>query len=172
MTTPPPAPPAPAPTPPAPTPPAPTPPAPTPPAPAADDEVTKLRAVLDDERKQRKAAEAKLDKLTRDGMTEQERAVATAKAEGRAEAAAEHARDLAAAEFRAKAAGRIADPAAALAVLDLDKLVKDGKPDEAAIAKLVDQLAVVPAPPGRVPPGPRQTPAGDGDWIRDQLSNR
>jgi hypothetical protein len=158
------------PAPPAPTPPAPTPPAPTPPAPPADDELTKLRAVLDDERKQRKAAEAKLDKLARDGMTEQERAVATAKAEGRAEAAAEHARDLAAAEFRAKAAGRISDPAAALAVLDLDKLVKDGKPDEAAIGKLVDQLAVVPPTPGRVPPGPRQTGSGDGDWLRDQLN--
>ena len=173
MTTPPspPAPPAPpAPNPPAPTPPAPTPPAPTPPAPApADDELTKLRAVLDDERKQRKAAEAKLDKLTREGMTEQEQAIANAKAEGKAEAAAEHARALAAAEFRAQAAGKITNPDAALAVLDLSKLVKDGKPDTTAIAAVVAQLAAVPPPPGHIPAGPRQPSPNGGDWMGDQL---
>jgi hypothetical protein len=170
MTTPP-TPPAP-PAPPAPNPPAPTPPPapPTPPAPPADDELAKLRAVLDDERKQRKAAETKLDKLTRDGMTEQEQAIAAAKAEGKAEAAAEHARALAAAEFRAQAAGKITNPDAALAVLDLGKLVKDGKPDTAAIAAVVAQLAVVPPPPGHIPAGPRQpSPNGGGDWMGDQL---
>jgi len=174
MTTPP-SPPAP-PAPPAPTPPAPPtgqPPAPptppTPPAPPADDELTKLRAVLDDERKQRKAAEAKLDKLTREGMTEQEQAIATAKAEGKAEAAAEHARALAAAEFRAQAAGKITNPDAALAVLDLGKLVKDGAPDKAAIAAVVAQLAVVPPPPGHIPAGPRQPSPNGGDWMGDQL---
>jgi hypothetical protein len=177
MTTPPtpPAPPAPpAPNPPAPTPPAPTPPAPTPPAPApADDELTKLRAVLDDERKQRKAAEAKLDKLQQQGMTEQEQAIAAAKAEGKAEAAAEHARALAAAEFRAAAAGKIADPDAAISKLNLDALVKDGKPDTAAITALVGQLAAVPPPPGHIPPGPRQQPAnGESDFFRATLQGR
>lgn len=161
----PPAPPAPAPTPPAP----PSP--PTPPAPPDGDELAKLRAVLDDERKQRKAAEAKLDKLTRDGMTEQERLIAEARAAGKAEAADEHARALAAAEFRAAATGRLAEPDKALARLDLGKLVKDGAPDKAAIAEAVADLAAVPAAPGHVPPGPRSTtPPGSGDFFRDTLN--
>jgi hypothetical protein len=128
--------------------------------------------VLDDERKQRKAAEAKLDKLAKDGMTEQERLVAEARAEGKAEAADEHARALAAAEFKAAAAGRLANPEGALARLDLSKLVKDGKPDTAAIAAAVDDLAAVPAPPGRVPAGPRTPGAGpgEGDWLRAQVN--
>jgi hypothetical protein len=173
----PPAPPAPPPTPPAPpTPPPPSggPPPPTPPAPPAgspEEELARLRAVLDDERKQRRAADEKLAKLTADAMTEQERAIATAREEGKAEAAAEHALALAAAEFRAAAAGVIANPEAALAVLDLRKMVKDGKPDTEAIKAAVAQLAAVPAPGGRVPPGPRDpgAPAGDRDWIREQM---
>lgn len=178
MTTPPapPAPPVPPPTPPTPPPAPPTPP-PTPPAPPAppagspEEELARLRAVLDDERKQRKAADDKLAKLTTAAMTEQERAVATAREEGKAEAAAEHAQALAAAEFRAAAAGRIAKPEAALARLDLAKLVKDGKPDTAAIKAAVDDLAAVPPPPGRVPAGPRD-PGGpaNGDFFREQLA--
>jgi hypothetical protein len=104
-------------------------------------------------------------------MTEQEKAVAKAKEEGRAEAAAEAARGLAAAEFRAQAARRITNPEAALAVIDLAKLLKDGKPDTKAIAALVEQLAAVPAPPGKVPAGPRDpgSNGGNADWMGDQL---
>jgi hypothetical protein len=98
-------------------------------------------------------------------------AIAAAREQGRAEAAREAALRLAAAEFRAAAAGRLANPDAALGVLDLAKLVKDGEPDKDAIAALVDQLAAIPpAAPGRVPPGPRSTgPAngGGGDWVRE-----
>ena len=179
MTTPPapPAPPAPPPTPPAPPSGGPPPSPPTPPAPPAppagspEEELARLRAVLDDERKQRKAADDKLAKLTTAAMTEQERAVATAREEGKAEAAAEHAQALAAAEFRAAAAGRIAKPEAALARLNLGKLVKDGKPDTAAIKAAVDNLAAVPPTPGRVPAGPRNPGNGaTGDFFRDTLS--
>ena len=105
-------------------------------------------------------------------MTDQERAVAEAKAAGRAEATQEANLKLAAAEFRAKAAGRIANPDAALAALDLTKLLgKNGEPDAAAIAALVEQLAVVPAPPpppGYIPPGPREpaAPGPETDFIR------
>jgi hypothetical protein len=101
-------------------------------------------------------------------MTDAEKAIADARAEGKAEAAAEHARELAAAEFRAQAAGRIKDPDAALAVLALDKLLKDGKPDKTAIGRLVEQLAAVPPQPGHVPPGAReQAPNGTRDWLRE-----
>jgi hypothetical protein len=97
--------------------------------------------------------------------------VAQAKAEGRAEAEAEGARLVAAAEFRAAAAGRLTNVDAALAALDLGKLLgDDGKPDRKAIARLVEQLAPVPPappPPGRVPTGPRELPNGvDTDWLR------
>ena len=100
-------------------------------------------------------------------MTAEQKALADAKAEGRAEAAAEHARELAAAQFRAAAAGKIADPDAALELLDLAKLVKDGKPDQAAITAAVERLAAVPPPPGSVPPGPRSPgPAAEPDFFR------
>jgi hypothetical protein len=153
----------------------PVPPAPpAPPAPAdppkAPDDLAELRASLEAERKKTRKLEADLVKAQQQGMTEQEKALADARAEGKAEAAAEHARDLAAAEFRAQAAGKIANPDAALAVLDLAKLVKDGQPDKDAIGAVVAQLAAVPPPPGHVPAGPRQQPAnGDGDWLRDQM---
>jgi colicin import membrane protein len=175
VTTPPaPAPPAPAPPAPAPAPPAPPAPPPAPPngAPTAED-LAKVTAALDEERKARKRLEADLAKAQQQGMTDAEKAIAEAKAAGRAEAAQEANLKLAAAEFRAKAAGRIANPDAALAALDLTKLLgKNGEPDTAAITALVEQLAVVPPPPpapGYIPPGPRE-PAPPGgpetDFIR------
>jgi 2-oxoglutarate dehydrogenase E2 component (dihydrolipoamide succinyltransferase) len=99
-----------------------------------------------------------------------EQAIAAARAEGRAEAQAAAARTLAAAEFRFAAAGRIADPDAALAALDLAKLVgQDGEPDQAAIAALVESLAgpaQTAAPGGLIPAGPRAPVGAGGDWVR------
>jgi hypothetical protein len=96
-------------------------------------------------------------------------AIAAAREQGRAEAAREAALRLAAAEFRAAAAGRLANPDAALGVLDLAKLVKDGEPDKDAIGAVVDQLAAIPPTPGRVPAGPRSPGPGNGggDWVRE-----
>lgn len=138
---------------------------PAPPAPPADD-LAELRRSLEAERKARQKAEGDLTKLQQQGMTDAEKAIADARAEGKAEAAKEHARELAAAEFRALAAGKIAEPEAALELLDLDKLVKDGKPDKKAISDAVTRLAAVPPAPGRIPGGPRE-PAGNGatDWL-------
>jgi hypothetical protein len=162
-------------TPPPPTPPAPTPPAPNGGPPAADD-LAELRASLAAERKARIAADAELTKLRAQTMTDTEKAIADARAEGKAEAEQAAALSLAAAEFRALAAGRIANPDAALAVLDLSKLVKDGQPDRAAIAAVIEQLAVVPPPPpppGTIPGGPRQpAPSSDGDWLRQIKRSR
>jgi hypothetical protein len=149
-------------------------PAPQPaPAPAEPQSAEQLRAALDAERKQREETQRALDKLRGEHMTAAEKALAAAKEEGRAEVRGEAALALVAAEFQVQAAGRIAAPDAALAVLDLAKLLgADGKPDKAKIAKLVEQLAAVPAPgapPGRIPAGPRQEPpngAGAGDFIR------
>ncbi len=160
-------PPAPTPSPP-PAPPVPKPPDPPAPKPPTAEDMTRLQAALDEERRQRIEAKQALDKLKAEGMSEAEKAVAKAREEGREEAAQDHARELAAAEFRAQAAGRISNPDAALAVLDLSKLVKDGKPDKTAIGKLVDQLAAVPPAPGKVPAGPRGEPGnGAADWLGD-----
>jgi hypothetical protein len=171
--------PAPQPTPaPATTPPAPAAPAApaTPPAqqqPATPEDVARLRATLDGERQARKDAEQKLAAAQAASMSDQEKAIAAARAEGKAEAEQAAAQRLAAAEFRIAAAGRIANPEAALGVIDLSKLVqKNGEPNRQAISALVEQLAVVPngAQPGGnhvIPTGPRQSaPAADGDWLR------
>jgi len=104
-------------------------------------------------------------------MSDADKAVAKAREEGKAEAERAANLKLAAAEFRAAAAGKIANPEAALAALDLARLLdKSGEPDAKAIAKLVGELAAVPPPPpppGHVPTGPR-SPAenGDRDWLR------
>jgi hypothetical protein len=152
---------------PAPTPPAP--PAPPAPAPTADADA-ELRAALDQERKARKDLETELAKVRQQGMSEQEKLIAKAREEGKAEAAHAAALVVAAAEFRVQAAGKIADPEAALAVIDMSRLLDDKeRPDKAAIGKLVGQLAAVPPPPGHVPPGPRDPGNGQGDWLRDQM---
>ncbi len=143
-----------------PAPPAPTgPPSPPEPPPAGPE--------LEAARQRVRDLEAELARAREQGMTEQEKAVAKAREDGKAEAAQGAALVMAAAEFRIQAAGKIANPDAALAALDLARLVKDGQPDKAAIGALVDQLAAVPSAPGKVPPGPR----GDGgnsnaDWVR------
>jgi hypothetical protein len=136
--------------------------------------VARLEATVAQLRREAKDRDDELAKLRQQGMSDADKAIAQAKAEGRAEAAAEHARQLAAAEFRAQATSRLSDPEAALAVLDLGKLLgQDGQPDKKAIGKLVDQLAAVPPPPGRVPPGPMPTGGNaDHDWLRDVQRTR
>jgi len=156
----------------------PQPPAPSQP-PAGDgpsDSYNELRRAFDSERHTRKELEARIQQLEQEHMSESEKALAKARAEGRAEAEAEAARSLAAAEFRHAATGRLADPAAALDLLDVSKLLKDGRPDAKLIAAAVDRLAGPPPEPdgrtpavARVPAGPRQTPADGGDFIRGIL---
>lgn len=143
---------------------------------ARPDAYAEIRASLEAERKRREATQRELDKLRQQSMTEQEKAVAAARAEGYAEAERQAGARLAGAQFIAAATGRIADPAAALEWLDLARLTgEDGQPDPKAIAAAVERLAAAtpapPAPPqpGKIPPGPRQQPASRGDFIRDRL---
>jgi hypothetical protein len=122
---------------------------------------------LEAARQRVKDLEAELAKAREQGMTEQEKAVAKAREDGRAEAAQSAALVMAAAEFKVQAAGKIANPDAALAALDLSKLISNGEPDNKAISELVEQLAAVPPAPGRVPAGPREPAAsGSTDWVR------
>lgn len=136
-----------------------------------------LERALARERKDNTALKAKYDRqakeMTEAQMSEQEKAVAKARDEGKAEALKAAGMRLAAAEFRAAAAGKIADPAAAVDLVDLSRFVDDdGEPDSDAIAKAVDRLAAgaAPASPnGRVPGGPRSAPEESTDFVRAAL---
>jgi hypothetical protein len=139
--------------------------------------VARLTASLEDERRQRRELESRIGQLQQQTMTDAEKAVAAARAEGKAEAEAAATLKVVAAEFRARAAGKLVNVEAALGMLDLSKLIKNGEADTKAIDALVEQLAAVPgAPPpgGHVPPGVRQpAPAnGDTDWLRAVRRNR
>jgi hypothetical protein len=141
------------------------------------------KAALDAERVERKAAQkaakdAKdaLDALTAKSATDAEkaaadtaRAIAEAKAEVRNEVAAAANARLLKSEIRAAAAGVLADPGDAAALLgDLDRFVdKDGEPDakaiEAAIARLVKDkpyLAAAGSRAGALPGGGARPASG------------
>jgi hypothetical protein len=145
--------------------------------PPSQEDVEGLKSALNEERKARREWESKYSKLEKEHMSDQEKLIAQAKDEGRKEAVQAAGRRLAAAEFKAAAAGKIGDPAAALEVLDLSKFVgQDGEPDSTAIQKVVDRLALampVQAPPsGRVPAGPRSDSDESPDFIRTALRGR
>lgn len=109
-----------------------------------------------------KTAEAELEKLRKATMSEQEKAVAEARAVGRAEAVAEANDRLLRAEIRATAAGKLADPADAAALLgDLSTfLTADGEPNAKAITSAIDEL--VKAKPYLAPQGARPWPLPGG----------
>jgi hypothetical protein len=110
-------------------------------------------------------------------MDDHQKAIDEARTEGRAEAMRAQGLKVAAAEFRALAAGRFADPAAAAAAVNLAQYVdEEGEVDSAELAKAVDALAAAVAPHSngapppaapRVPTGPRQSAEGrDDGWLR------
>lgn len=89
-----------------------------------------------------KAAKAELDKLREQTMSEQERAVSQAKAEGRTEALREAGTRLVDAEVRAAATGRGVDTDALLEGLDRSKFLDaEGEPDRDAIQAWIDRVA-------------------------------
>lgn len=89
-----------------------------------------------------KANENELEKARHASMSEQEKAVATAKAEGRTEALREAGTRLVDAEVRAAAAGRNVDTDALLEGLDRSKFLDDdGNPDRDAIQAWIDRIA-------------------------------
>lgn len=121
------------------------------------------------EREQRKAADAKaakleseLEKFRQQSMTEQEKAIEKAKADGRNEAAQELGLRLAESEVRVVAANKLNDPQDAVNMLgELDRfLTKDGTVDNKAIASAID--ALIAAKPYLAIPqnGPKPLPGG------------
>lgn len=125
-----------------------------------------------------------LEALKQAGLSETERAVALARAEGITEGTKAGAARLVDAEVRAAAAGRNVDVKALLEGLDRSRFIDDdGEPNTDRIAKWVDRIAPVqeqtqPGAP-RVPTGPRgpanQTRAPEqvfADFLTDQLHPR
>lgn len=150
----------------------------TPPAPEPD--ATDLgdagKAALTAERKARsdaekatKAANAELEKLRKSQMTEQEKAVATAREEGKAEATSAVVQRLAAAEIKAALTGVVVDPAAIVEDLNLSRYIgEDGEVDAEKVAALkakYEGLTGGQAPPAvaAVPGVPKGARTGTGE---------
>jgi len=109
--------------------------------PPPPDGLEALRGALANERRLRKAAQIELAKLRQQHKSDDEKALQAARDEGRAEALKAVGLRVAAAEFRAVAAGKLADPAAVLAVLDLPRFVGvEGDVDLAGLTAMVDML--------------------------------
>lgn len=109
------------------------------------EEVAKWKALArkhEDRAKANEAAKKELEKLQAAQMSDTEKAVAEAKASGRAEALAEFGTSLVDAEFKAASAGRDLDLPELLENLDRSKFLgDDGKPDAARIGQFVAKLA-------------------------------
>jgi len=135
------------------------------------------------DKKRADAAEAELDKLRKATQSEQEKAIAEAKAEGRSEALdVANARFVKAAVITA-AAGKLADPSDAAALLDLSdfKVDDDGNVDEKAIAAAIEKLVETKPhlagkgagrPSGDGGGGPRGDPAGGSKSMNDLIREK
>lgn len=96
----------------------------------------------EDRAKANSGAARELEQLRQQSMTDQEKAVAVARNEGRAEALREAATALVDAEVRIAAAGRQIDVAALLEGLDRTRFVDDdGRPKSDAIKAWIEKVA-------------------------------
>lgn len=106
-------------------------------------------APTDTELTELRAAAAERDQLLQAQMTDTEKAIETARAEGEKNARLALAPDLVAAEFRAQAAGRIPGLDALVEDLNHTKfLTAEGRPDHEAISARVQALIPANAPAG------------------------
>lgn len=132
----------------------------------ADVEKWKTQSRKHEERAKANAAAAKeLEEFKKASMTDQEKAVETARAEARTEALREVGSKVVNAEVRAAIAGRALDADALLEGLDASKFIgEDGEPDRDAITAWVDRIAPVPEekPPGFPDLGQGARPTGQG----------
>lgn len=104
----------------------------------------RMKAERNEARKREKALQAQLEEIQRSNMTDQEKAIDEAKATARAEALGEVGAKIAAAEFKAAAAGRLTDDqmTTLLSGLDLKAFLDvDGDVDPAKVKTFVDTVA-------------------------------
>lgn len=113
--------------------------------------------------KENRNAATELEKLRKEHMTDQEKAVAEAEAKGRTAAAKDYGTKLAKAEFKAAVAAAGVDLGDAADLIDATQFVDDqGEVDEAAIKKAVAKLAkLAPKPAGASRSG-GEFPGGTG----------
>lgn len=142
-------------------------------------EVDKWKHLAQEHEKRAKgnsAAAKELEELRKSQMTEQEKAVAEAKASARSEALAELSAKLVGAEIRAALTGIVPDPAAIIEDLNLSRYVTesgdvDAKQVEALKAKYAALANAKPQTP-KVPSGPRSDgKSGEVYTSREQLKN-
>lgn len=117
-----------------------------------------------------KAHAAELDKLRAAAMSDQDKAVAEAKAEGRTEALREAGTRIVEATIRAGAAGRSVDVDALLEAVNPAKfLAEDGSVDTAALTAWLNKVAPAAKPVPKVPTGPRGNPPDGKPSMSDAL---
>lgn len=115
----------------------------------SDGEAEALRKALEKERserreadKQSKALKAELEQHRKSTMSDQEKAIAEAKAAARLEVLAEVGTELVGAAVRTALVGRSVDVEAALEALDAKKFLnEEGRPDTKRISEWVERLA-------------------------------
>jgi hypothetical protein len=118
--------------------------------------------------------DTELTKLKQAQLSASEKAIEKARGEGRQEALKAAGSRLAAAEFRAQAAGKIPDPQTLLDTMDLSRFVDDdGEPNAKLIGQVIEKLSAAisngrPTAPS-VPSGPRADPT-DQDWLRQAVA--
>jgi hypothetical protein len=135
------------------------------------------RAARTKAEREAKTAKKELEDL-RAGATEQEKAIAKAKEEGKAEALKGANARVIKSEIKAAAAGRLANPAVAVRLLDPDDFTDDdGEVDDKKLKAAIDQLlkdepylAGKGRANGDAGGGPRGKDAGPtmDDWLRGQ----
>lgn len=119
--------------------------------PVSAEELKKWKSLSRSNEKALRAAQAELDKVKQSSMSETEKAVAQARAEGRAEAMKDANTKLLHAEIRAAAASVLADPDDAVHLLDLDTFDSeniDRRQIKSALDDLVKSKPYLSAQPG------------------------
>jgi hypothetical protein len=112
------------------------------------------RARAKEAERELKALKAEFDEIRKSQMTEQERAIAEAKAAARAEVVGEFGSRIAAAEFRAAAAGRLDDDQVTVLLdsVDLSKFLTDaGEVDADKVRAVIDGITPKAPDPSFVP---------------------
>lgn len=99
------------------------------------------RAAREKAEKEARDAQSALDKLKASTQTDQEKAIEQAKLEGRTEASSAFLERMTRTEIRVAAAGKMADPGDAHALLgDLSRFTKNDEVDTKAIESAIDDL--------------------------------
>lgn len=142
---------------------------------AASDDGTDWKQMARKHEREAKKARTEIEELRKASMTDNERAIAEAKAEGRAEAMRETAGMTATAQFRAAVAEAGLSLGDAVDLIDTGKFIgDDGRIDSDGITAAVAKLsAIAPKPQTKpqAPVGAMGTPSAPGQLTRDDLKS-